>query len=350
MSIYDTPCAAPGGSGVSASAENAAICELLKRIRQQIDRTPFWRRVKLVDQLMEDELVPDVRPADERGLEIRPFGPFLQPNGAIVEGEWIVGADTNPDQRMLFIHGGGFVGGSPHGHRPLSMPLAELTNMAVCSIQYRTFPKFRRRHGLIDTRAAYQWMLEHGPDGPAACDSFVVAGDSAGGNISLMLLQWARDHQLRQADACVTFSPVVDVGLGSPSCHSNFEDDLILGHFFKRILRVPRFIRYPMTDAFHGGFPGSGRRASPEISPLFGDLANLPPTLIQGSQHELLLGDAVRYTNKARASGSQVEYETWPEMVHVFQMFSDTLPEAREALAKVQAFLQTCVPTTAMAN
>lgn len=351
LSIYDLPCGVRGGEAESASAQNEQIRAMLLEIREQIDRVPFWRRVKVVNELMEGSHVPNVASAADRGLAITKISPTITSDGAVVSGEWITGQDTDPGQRLLFVHGGGFVGGSPKGHRPLTMRLAEVTGMAVCSVQYRMFPKHRRYHGLADVRAAYDWVLSNGPGGEQGeCDSLVVSGDSAGGNLGLMLLQWARDNDRRPADACVAFSPVVDVGLGSPSCQTGFEDDLILGHFFRRILRVPRMLRYPLTDGFHGGLPGSGRWSHPDISPLYGDLHDLPPTLIQASEHELLRGDANRYTNKAREAGSQVEYQTWPEMVHVFQMFSDTLPEGREAMNLVGEFVGACIPRLALAQ
>lgn len=344
LSRFDSPCGVRGSSRNEPSEQNAEVNSILAEAQARIAQTPTLRRIDLINQIMESDQVPELRSAEDRGLRIIDVGPHRLANGGVISGEWIVSDDANDSCRMLFVHGGGFVGGSPKSHRPLTLALAERTRLAVLSIQYRMMPKRRRRHGLADVRAAYEWIQQNGPSGVRPAERLFVCGDSAGGNLALMLLQWARDQQRRSPDAAITFSPVTDVGLHSPSTKSGFEHDVILGNFFQRIHAVPPLFRGPMTNMFHGGFPIGNHRASPMISPLFGDLSRLPPTLIQGSESELLRDDAIRYTNKARAAGSEVTYQTWPGMAHVFQMFEPVLPEADEALSHVANFVREYTP------
>jgi acetyl esterase/lipase len=89
-----------------------------------------------------------------------------------------------------------------------------------------------------------------------------------------------------------------------------------------------------------GLIAGQMNPSNPLMSPLFGDLQDLPPTLVQASDREMLLDDAIRYVNKARARSSPVTLQVWPDMVHVWQMFQHVLPEARYAIDEVAAFIE----------
>lgn len=334
LSVYDTPCGERAATRDEPSAEHVDVTQFVIESQQRIQAARSHQRFRVINEILDEGPYRGIPSAESRGLTIAPVGPITDSFGGIVTGEWIRSASTDETRRLLYIHGGGFVGGSPLSHRSLTMALAERLHWPVLSIDYRMVPKGKRRQGLADVRAAYDWILEQSPTGSSTAERVVVAGDSAGGNLSLMLLQWARDTGRRPVDAAVTFSPVTDVALGSPSCQRDFERDPVLGDFFKRILRVPRPIRGPLVNMFHGA-----HRADPMISPVFGALHDLPPTLIQGSESELLRDDANRYANKARAAGSAIEYQTWPGMVHAFPLFEPILPEATEALDRVEEFV-----------
>ena len=122
--------------------------------------------------------------------------------------------------------------------------------------------------------------------------------------------------------------------MSSPSWQENIETDHFLGPSIGRLTKIPGFIR-KLASRFHSGKPAN----DPELSPLLGNLANLPATLIQVSRHEMLYGDAQRYANKARHEGSEVILQVWPTLVHVFQGF-DNLPETDDALDKVASFIK----------
>jgi acetyl esterase/lipase len=260
---------------------------------------------------------------------------FVPVDAAGVPAEWVLAPGADSSKRVLYIHGGAFMAGSRRSHRNITNRFSEMTGAAVLAIDYRLMPENRRRDGIADSRTAYRWILENGPDGASPPAHLVVAGDSAGGNLSLSLVAWARDAGLRAADAVVAFSPTVDGTYSSPSVRRNVSSDIMLGPLFGPLLKIPQAIRawlYLLEFRFNP--------ANPVVSPVLGDLSNLPPTLIQVSEAEMLLDDARRYVRKARASGSFAVAQSWPHMLHVWQIFYPEVPEAEQAFQEVQLFLQ----------
>ena len=250
-----------------------------------------------------------------------------------VSGEWVIAEEADPDKRLLYLHGGAFRLGSPKSHRHITDELSRRAGVAVLAIDYRMMPEYKMTACHEDTRIAYSWILNNGPQGPAAIESLYIAGDSAGGNLSLSVIAWARDTGVRAADAVVAFAPVTDFTMTNPSWRSNLATDPFLGPFLKPLRKLPRWVLAFATRT------AVGRAVNhPEISPLFGNLADLPPTLIQVSRDELLYDDAQRYANRAIHYGSQVQLDVWPKLVHVFQAF-EGLPEGNDALQRAAEFI-----------
>jgi acetyl esterase/lipase len=202
-------------------------------------------------------------------------------------------------------------------------------------------PEHPRLAGIEDCRSSYRWMLDNGPDGAAPASAVFVAGDSAGGNLTLSLIAWVRDQGLRAPDAAVALSPATDGTLGSPSLLANIETDAMLGPLFKHMSRVPRSVLL-----WFAWFQHRIRPNDPVVSPAFGDLAGLPPLLIHASDIEMLLDDSVRYANKASAAGSPVTLQTWNHVVHVWHIFNPELTEARQAFDEIGRFLNLHAPKT----
>lgn len=188
--------------------------------------------------------------------------------------------------------------------------------------------------GIEDCRTAYAWIVANGPGGPDPAERVYVAGDSAGGNLTLTLIAWVRDQGIRQPDAAVAFSPTTDQTFSSPTVLRNMESDAMLGPMFRDLAKIPRPLLWWFAWA-QSRIPPS----SPLVSPVFGDLSGLPRTLLQVSEAEILYGDSVRYANRAAAAGSPVRLQSWPHMVHVWQMFYPQLTEAREAWDEVGRFI-----------
>jgi acetyl esterase/lipase len=256
-------------------------------------------------------------------------------------GEWVVAPGADTRRRVLYIHGGAWAVGSPRSHRIVTDRFSHLANAAVFAVDYRLMPEHRFMDGVRDCRKAYTWLLENGPDGEERADYMVVAGDSAGGSHALGLLAWARDNGVRQADAAVALSPSTDLTLTAPSNRENVAKDPMLGPIFGGLARVPLPVIWWGTLAAFRVSP-----ANPVASPLRGNLAQLPPTLIHASDSEILLDNARRYAAKATAEGSPVTLHTWPGMVHVWHIFGDVLPEAEEAFIDIKRFLDSLAATS----
>ena len=249
-------------------------------------------------------------------------------------GDWVVPPDADTGRRVLDVHGGAFEAGSPLSHRGLTTRLAERTSMPVFVVDYALSPEQTRADALADVDAAWDLVCHEGPDGPADLDAAFVLGDSAGGNLALGLTLRLRDGAGRLPDGVVVFAPATDSTFAGPSWHENVDTDPFLGPGFSRYLTVPREVLVLGVWARTGIRPDD-----PRVSPALGELHGLPPTLVQASDAEMLRDDAVRFARAAQAAGSPVELQLWPRMVHVFQAFP-TLPEAREAMDEVVAFLE----------
>ncbi|WP_439107415.1 alpha/beta hydrolase [Congregibacter sp.] len=277
---------------------------------------------------------------DKMGAEREYESEFLPLSTSDLRGEWVLAPNLVSGRRILYIHGGAFIAGSPLSHRTITDRLARLTGASVFAVDYRLMPEHKRIEGIDDCRRAYRWILENGPDGRSPAQTLVVAGDSAGGNLTLSLLAWVRDQGLRQADAGIALSPATDAVLDAPSLRSNVASDAMLGPAFGALTKVPGIFLLWYTWATSRMLP-----SDPRISPLRGSLADLPPILVHASDSEMLLDDARRYVAKAQAAESPVVLQTWPDMVHVWQMFTPELEEAEEAYANMAEFLDSVTST-----
>lgn len=256
-----------------------------------------------------------------------------------VPGEWVIAAGADPQRRLLYIHGGAWMMGSSKSHRRITTRFSRETGAVVLAIDYRLIPEHNRLACVEDCLTAYRWLLDNGPSGQIPVQTLLVAGDSAGGNLTLITLAQARDAGLRAADAAVALSPATDGTLSSPSLLANLETDHMIGPMFGKLAKVPSWI---LLWSFW--FKYSVRPSDPRISPVHHDLSKLPPTLIHVSEAEMLLDDARRYVNKATMAGSVAVLESWSHMVHVWHFFERNLPEADEAFAHIARFIELYAP------
>ncbi len=252
-----------------------------------------------------------------------------------VPAEWVLAPGVNHSRRVLYIHGGAFIAGSPNSHRTITSRFSEVANAAVLAIDYRLMPENRRLDGIVDCKNAYRWILENGPAEKGPPSRLFMGGDSAGGNLSLVLSAWIRDQKLRAPDAVVALSPLTDSAYTGPSIRRNLATDTMLGPLFGVLLKIPKNLLtwiFVLQNRF--------RPKNPVVSPVYGDLSNLPPTLVQVSESEMLLDDARRYVAKARKSGSPVFLQSWAGLLHVWQIFYPEVPEAHEAWDRIGEFLE----------
>ena len=259
---------------------------------------------------------------------------FVPADAGGVPAEWVIAPGADSTRRVLYIHGGGFVMGCPKSHRTITSKFSEISGCAVLAIDYRLMPEHTHFQCVEDCRTAYHWILENGPDGPAKIQQLFIGGDSAGGNLTLSLIAWIRDNELRAPEAAVALSPLTDVTFSGASLHDNQNTDVMLKPFMKILNILPQFVK-----SWWVLWTYKVRPSSPVPSPLLGDLSGLPPTLVQASEAEMLLDDARRYVLKAHASGSPAKLQTWSDMVHIWQMFEPQLPQATEAWLEIKKFL-----------
>lgn len=269
---------------------------------------------------------------DKRGLQCHIDANIEAIQANDVNAEWVMAPNVDSKRRVLYIHGGAYMLGSPQSHRLITSRLSKIANAAVLAVDFRLMPEYTRISGIKDCRKTYEWVLKNGPDGKSDADILIVAGDSSGGNMALSTIAWARDSGLRAADAVLALSPQTDLTLSSPSLVKNIDTDVMLGGSYGALLRAPKFVSLCFSYYLQRMNP-----KKPLVSPLLGNLSNLPPTLIQASQIEMLLDDAIRYVNKANASGSTAVIQTWPFVMHVWQAFE--IPEADEAFTEIKKFL-----------
>lgn len=322
-SEYDLPKHPTTGTFTSESAEHAAVAKLVTAGMAKQPKLGRKEQLYLMRQQM-----------DERGAALQINSEIRPVVADGVPAEWVIAPNADPNRRLLYIHGGAYMVGSPKSHRWITSRLSEISNAVVLAIDFRLLPENTRMAGIEDCRRAYSWVLENGPDGQSGADTLIVAGDSSGGNLALSIAAWARDAGQRAADAIVVMSPQTDLTLASPSLVNNIETDVMQGASFGPIVKAPRVISLGFSFLMHRINPNN-----PVVSPLLGDLSNLPPTLIQVSEAEMFLDDAVRYVNKANKQGSNAKLQTWPFVMHVWHAFQ--VPEADEAFSEIEKFLIT---------
>ncbi len=312
----------------TVSGEIEEVWRLIDMMNKEVGQVSRVQRIYKLREIFDRGFTGSPATAEALGVEII----ATDANG--VAAEWVVAPEASGDRRLLYIHGGAFAIGSPTSHRMITAALSRVCRVSVLAIDYRLIPEHFRRSSIADCHTAYAWLLENGPSGQGDALDIYVAGDSAGGNLTLMLSAWARDQGLRSMDAVVAFSPSTDSTLSGPSARQNIGTDPLLGPGLGPLAQLPDTLRVLLASLM-----GPKNPRNPLMSPLFGELGELPPTLVQASDCEMLLDDSRRYVNKARTQGSPVTLQVWPGMVHVWPMFQHVLPEARHAIDEVAAFL-----------
>ena len=243
-------------------------------------------------------------------------------NAGGVAAEWLTAAGSDSGRAVVYVHGGGYVIGSVRTHRVMMGKLAKACAGRVLGLEYRLAPEHTFPAPIEDTLAAYQWLLSSGYD-PAR---IAIAGDSAGGGLTVAAMIGIRYSGLPMPGAAVCFSPWVDLEGVGESMTSKAEDDPV----------VQREGLTFMAQAYLG----DRDTRAPLAAPLYADLAGLPPTLVQVGSAETLLDDSTRLAELARAAQVDVELDVWEDMIHVWQLFAPVLPEGQEALDQAGAFIK----------
>lgn len=245
-----------------------------------------------------------------------------------VPAEWIDGGTVTAAEPpvILYLHGGAYVLCSIASHRGLIARISRSTRARCLAIEYRLAPEHPFPAGLDDAVSVYSWLIS--PTGGNTPPSRVfVAGDSAGGGLSLALMLTLRERGLPMPAGAILLSPWVDLTVSSPSWRTNIRYD-----YLKLDYRNP--FDFPRMYA------GEQPLEHPLISPLNADLCGLPPLLIQAGSAETLIDEDTAFARKAKQAGVAVDYEVYNGMVHVFQAFGALCArEARTAFHSMALFV-----------
>lgn len=239
-----------------------------------------------------------------------------------VSAEWVSTPNAVENHVILYLHGGGWVAGSINTHRGLVARISRSSKARVLIIDYRLAPEHPFPAGLDDCITAYKWLLSKG----IKSENIVIAGDSAGGNLTLASLIKLRDDGITLPVAAVCLSPGTDATLSSES--------------FKTKAEIDPFLTQEGIELMRSQYIEDKDRKNPLVSPLFADLQGLPPLLIHVGSSEILLDDSVRFAKRAKEAGVDVTLEIWEDMIHVFHAFAEWSPESQQAIEKVAEFIQ----------
>ncbi|MEX2327826.1 MAG: alpha/beta hydrolase, partial [Pseudomonadales bacterium] len=236
--------------------------------------------------------------------------------------EWIVSDQADSDRVLMYLHGGGYVFGGPDSHRDLASRLSEAAGMRVLLVDYRLAPESPFPMALEDATDCYRWLLGEGFD-PVR---IAIGGDSAGGGLTVATMVNLKNLGLPLPAAAILLSPWTDLSGSGDSVAENEKADPMLSA--------------AALDTFAGLYLGDRDRRAPLASPLFADLAGMPPVLVQVGSTEILLSDAHRLVAKLREAGGKALIDIWPKMPHVFQVLAARIPEGKQAIIQLGEFLK----------
>ena len=267
--------------------------------------------------------------AYRQGMSV-PAGAVVFGKYDIVESElggcpvtWLSRDFFPEDRAILYLHGGGYIGGSVLYSRNGAASLAVELGCKLAAIDYRLAPEHPWPAALDDALAAYEQML--GDGFPA--EGIIVIGESAGGGLALATILAAKDKGLKLPAAVIALSPWCDLTMSNITLKANRGRDIMLTN---ELLTLASSL-----------YAGDNDRTDPYISPLFGDFTGFPPLLIQVAAEELLLGEIIDIAGRAsRQSASEVQLEVYENVWHVWQTMDEIVPEARQAVEKMGAFVK----------
>jgi len=240
-----------------------------------------------------------------------------------VRGEWSLAAGSDRSRVLMFFHGGGYCSGSIVSHRRMVTEAGRAARMRTLAIGYRLAPEHPYPAAHQDAQTAWRFLRRQG----VPANRIAVGGDSAGGNLTITLINGLRAAG-EDLPACAWLvSPWTDLTMsGATLATKDAVDPLIHKGYLEEL-----------AEAY---VPGTVDRKDPLISPLFADLHGFPPILIQVGSAETLLADASRFAAAAGAADVDVTLEIWPHMIHAWPLWNAALEDGRRALASAGDFIR----------
>jgi monoterpene epsilon-lactone hydrolase len=225
---------------------------------------------------------------------------------------------------VIYLHGGGYIWMSPSTHRGVMAQISSAAGARCLGVDYRRAPEHPYPAAVADSVTAYKWLLSQG----TPPEQIAIAGDSAGGGLVLALLLALRDQGFPRPSAGICVSPWTDL-LVTGSTADTAADPVVSG---------------PALRAMAAAYLAGADATEPLASPLYANLAGLPPLLIQVGTRESLLDDARRFAAKAREAGVDTTYVEHPDVIHMWLVFDPHLPESRDAFRLIAEFADKHLP------
>lgn len=238
-----------------------------------------------------------------------------------VKAEWLIPSGANPEKVIFYVHGGGYVSGSCSDHRGFVSKFAAFTGITNLIFEYRLAPEHKYPAAVEDSAKVYQWLLASG----LKPENILIAGESAGGGLTLATLLYLKDKNIPLPKAGVAISPWTDL-----TCS---------GETYKTKNKVSPA---PLNswNVFARHYAGETPLTNPYISPLFGDMKGLPPLLINAGMDDELFDDGRAFAEKARAAGVDVTFTAGEKMVHCYPLLAPMFSEATAAMNEIVGFVK----------
>lgn len=238
-----------------------------------------------------------------------------------MNSEWLIPVGAPDNKVILYIHGGGFISGSCLTHRVHVSKIVKSSGLKALVFDYRLAPEHPYPAALEDSLSAYKWLLKEG----YKSTDIVIAGESAGGSLTLAALIAIRDQGLPLPKAAVSISPCTDLTCSAESFKTNAKRDIA-----------------PINSwsIWTGYYVGENDPSLPWLSPLKADLKGLPPILLCVGSAEIHLDDTRNFAVKAKQAGVETNFKIWKGMVHSFPMLSPFFPEAKAAMVEICEYIR----------
>lgn len=289
------------------SAELTKVIEILQGMwtSDTVDVAAGRARLEVAASLFE-------RPSDVRYEPVDAGG---------VPAEWTIAPNADAERTLVYFHGGAYTAGGIGSHRALATELSRQAGVRVLNVGYRLAPEHPHPAAVEDAVSVARFVAKS-----VAPERTAFGGDSAGGGLTIAALVALRDAGDRLPAAAVVLSPWTDLSFSFASIQSRAAEDPM--------------VRLPQLAASRDCYVAGGDPKAPGVSPVFANLAGLPPLLVQVGTAEILLDDSRELAERAKRAGVEATLEVWDDMIHVFQAFFPLLPEAREAIERIAAFLR----------
>jgi len=237
-----------------------------------------------------------------------------------IKAEWLVPAGANPEKVIMYVHGGGYVSGSCSDHRAFVAKFAGYTGVTCLVYEYGLAPENPYPAAVEDSVKVNSWLLASG----FKPENIIIAGESAGGGLTLAILLYLKDHNIPLPKAGVAISPWTDLTCSGETYQTK-----------NKVSPAP----LNSWHVFAKHYAGENPLSLPYISPLFGDLTGLPTLFINSGMDDELFDDGRLFAEKAIAAGVDVTFRAGEKMLHCYPLLAPMFPEATEAMDEIVAFV-----------